>query len=1160
MAQADHLYRLQQDARNKHQLKHDEQVAKENFRKRLELFCQKTLAQQYPELDASAVRLKCYGSLNNGFGLAGCDMDLLLALPDGFTPQATALSAHNVKAVEKVSTDTVTGTQDISASEDVSEPAQQESFAIGWLLEGALLDQSLGARLLTKTRVPILKICESPGEDLLKKLRWYRSDQMNSRTPSIAPSVSESTFPPTFDLGALTEALSTLEDQESAAGISLPDAQDQGKKTATDLEFGNDCGIKCDVNFTNDMAMFNTRLLREYCMLDPRVAQVGVFVKIWAKTRDINTPYYGTLSSYGFVLMVLHFLINIVEPPVIPNLQHLAREEDGWNQRESVDLLDGKYDVRFLTDHATITQYRNARSPNKDSIGNLIRGFFWYYSTPNGFNWKNDVISIRTKGGIVKKYSKGWTEAKWSDQADKKNVRLRYLMAIEDPFETEHNVARVVGHHGIVAIRDEFRRAWSIISSVGVAGAVVEDLMEPVNGRGDLLRKDQDHHKGKMRQMRQAAEAKQQELQASTPSDKGQATGQSHANGTSSDSDSSSKPLRPLPEEFPDTEPKLTPWVRTYRDKPRQFGSRRRLVKDDSDDEADNRDDEREHAVSKVEQINQSATHVKEKMPEKSEVVEGTTGAASAELNLAPGFDVLGNPIAWDLGSQEGRWLHWRDNKIRAGKLHSISSNFARVHEACPFDPRRPLPVAENWDRRPPVSMSNKAAGVSTSSNQWVPHPHGRKSSAAQMPEQIDTENSNGTEAGAPKSHQEQPSAAVLDVSASTKSDQPITLPIRYPWFTAGGKWLMKRDAMIRQGTLRVDMLNEWEKQVHDEFPYNPHMTFSQLQELNRKLRNHWRHRPKPIHPGSKPAAVASADHLTVAKPKNSEDDVVTELKELPQQSDRDKHSLPGYTDNVTVSPKESVSHVEFPTSDQPAKPDDNPEEMPNSTFIRSRRLAFFAQQEAEQASSEAVISEKQADTVQHLMRKAGIDIHRPELTKTGSTGGIWAESDSENAATKTTKTGASGQTSFQSNAVTAVERSRSPKSSHAPIDSSQVTDVASEESEKVPATLLPNMSTEERPRDEDPNVMPIPRKLGFKFDVRQLRDLAVIKEGGNGCARAGHEFEIEQDYEWGGGGEMGYRTSSGLQQTSGTSANDMYEYGRGDDEGMLGELPGQVD
>ena len=67
---------------------------------------------------------------------------------------------------------------------------------------------------------------------------------------------------------------------------------------------------------------------------------MGIFVKVWAKARKINTPYHGTLSSYGYVLMVLHYLMNVAKPPVIPNLQHRARDADAWAGKTEVELFE----------------------------------------------------------------------------------------------------------------------------------------------------------------------------------------------------------------------------------------------------------------------------------------------------------------------------------------------------------------------------------------------------------------------------------------------------------------------------------------------------------------------------------------------------------------------------------------------------------------------------------------------------------------------------------------------------------------------------------------------------------------------------------------------------------------------------------------------------
>jgi terminal uridylyltransferase len=152
----------------------------------------------------------------------------------------------------------------------------------------------------------------------------------------------------------------------------------------------------------------------------------------------------------------------------------------------------------------------NQLNGNPESVGHLLRGFFEYYAhsgplvTGNGkgFDWGREVLSLRTQGGILTKHNKGWTGAKTvyetqnvephTDDGTKtkslankggeevKEVRLRYLFAIEDPFEIDHNVARTVTHNGIVSIRDEFRRAWRLIKAAG-DGAMPEDLLEDVS-------------------------------------------------------------------------------------------------------------------------------------------------------------------------------------------------------------------------------------------------------------------------------------------------------------------------------------------------------------------------------------------------------------------------------------------------------------------------------------------------------------------------------------------------------------------------------------------------------------------------------------------------------------------------------------------------------
>ncbi|CAK7229765.1 hypothetical protein SBRCBS47491_007359 [Sporothrix bragantina] len=331
-------------------------------------------------------------------------------------------------------------------------------------------------------------------------------------------------------------------------------------------------GVQCDINFSAHLALQNTALLRCYSHTDARVRPLVLFVKHWAKMRGINTAYRGTLSSYGYVLMMLHYLVNIAQPFVCPNLQELARPAGtpgagpntetanagtapGDAEDETV-MCKGR-DVRFWREEEEIKSFaaKGMITQNTDSIGHLLRGFFEYYAQNNfmstvpskGFDWGRDVLSLRTPGGLRSKQEKGWTGARTvlevQNQATQppppptpttaaatpvttdstpsaetptaatatmsttaaspvaaaptkpvelKEVKHRYLFAIEDPFELEHNVARTVTHSGIVAIRDEFRRAWRIIKNlgkVGGVGVVEENLLDDVT---DIKAKERD--------------------------------------------------------------------------------------------------------------------------------------------------------------------------------------------------------------------------------------------------------------------------------------------------------------------------------------------------------------------------------------------------------------------------------------------------------------------------------------------------------------------------------------------------------------------------------------------------------------------------------------------------------------------------------------------
>lgn len=549
----------------------EELQEKENLRLLLRNICVQAVSEheraQNPKFRSDKVDLACFGSLRSGFATRGSDMDLALVSP--------------------------------CSSPD---PASAESD-IPRLLEKVLLDLGYGARLLTKTRVPIIRFCETPTAELLEALhknraKWERErdappkpmkkkkqltknknrddddeveggagkptvrsvkeespnrmgtsnatdspDASNNDNNSAAASSRENpTTPAEKPIRASETSVRSRTDEElvrlyklaikegwfepserlvivkfieavqihGAGGdhqeivyrrLQLEDLPDVLSRYRVPPESHLDypkigVGIQCDVNFSNHLALHNTRLLRCYSLCDPRVQPTIIVVKAWAKSRKINSSYHGTLSSYGYVLMALHYLMNVCQPPIIPNLQLVPQastpENDYGLNGYNVQFWQSEHEILEAAHQGQLTQNHT------DTVGSLLRGFFQYYAHPHGggFSWMTDVLSLRTPGGILRKEDKGWTGARTVTVEstvpgeDDKEVRHRYLFAIEDPFELEHNVARTVVHNGIIAIRDEFRRADKIIQTRATGRTMLDgDLFAEAASKENLQRR-----------------------------------------------------------------------------------------------------------------------------------------------------------------------------------------------------------------------------------------------------------------------------------------------------------------------------------------------------------------------------------------------------------------------------------------------------------------------------------------------------------------------------------------------------------------------------------------------------------------------------------------------------------------------------------------------
>ncbi|TPX66924.1 hypothetical protein CcCBS67573_g07658 [Chytriomyces confervae] len=227
-------------------------------------------------------------------------------------------------------------------------------------------------------------------------------------------------------------------------------------------------GIRCDIGFQSKLVLYNTRLLKAYSRIDPRFRELVFIVKYWSKQRNINEPYFGTLSSYCFVLMVIHFL---QIRGVLPCLQQIAH--DGQNVP---NIAIDEANVYFCEDVDTLVSSGKWTCTNAETVGELVVAFFKYFSAE--FPYVHGVASVRT-GSVLSKEDKGWTK----DRQQEMN------RSVEDPFETTNNVGRPVDKETLFEVRGEFIRASKILCSAGGVGtgAAYEAILSKVCERAPVI-------------------------------------------------------------------------------------------------------------------------------------------------------------------------------------------------------------------------------------------------------------------------------------------------------------------------------------------------------------------------------------------------------------------------------------------------------------------------------------------------------------------------------------------------------------------------------------------------------------------------------------------------------------------------------------------------
>jgi len=254
---------------------------------------------------------------------------------------------------------------------------------------------------------------------------------------------------------------------------------------------GHESIIECDISMQNPLACINTSLLKNYSMVNPSVRIIASIVKKWAKRRNINDPSHHTLSSYGYIIMILHFMTtravsqrrdltsifqkNNPQCPLLPNLQWMDQRflqgspyaEYQQKPRSQYTTMKHPTETSYVvnthffrindqTNLNALKQRIATSSPPAPSIGYILTSFFHYFAFE--FDYKKHIVSLQATSQT------GLSEREAKAESDGWKLYGQSL-CIEDPFEEFYDVAHVLKATNFQRTRREFALAYSKIQS-----------------------------------------------------------------------------------------------------------------------------------------------------------------------------------------------------------------------------------------------------------------------------------------------------------------------------------------------------------------------------------------------------------------------------------------------------------------------------------------------------------------------------------------------------------------------------------------------------------------------------------------------------------------------------------------------------------------------
>ncbi|KAL0222289.1 hypothetical protein RCL1_002143 [Eukaryota sp. TZLM3-RCL] len=253
--------------------------------------------------------------------------------------------------------------------------------------------------------------------------------------------------PSSFSKTHPSHALTLLKSVSSPLKSAFPDLQIIASKNVPILKFT--CAkslINIDLSVNSSQGVLASCFLKSLFSICPIGADLAKVIKMWSKSRNLNDPSNGGLSSYALVLLVISFLQNF-HPKFLPFINEILDED--------IDSIDGLSSLLFSSVRSGEFENKCKKFPRVQvgyTLPELVALFFIYIFQ---LNLQKKAISIL------------------SDQCPNRQRYLKRLnssqtyrpyVIIIDPLDASNNAARALSGMGKQLFTSEVERCIAIIN------------------------------------------------------------------------------------------------------------------------------------------------------------------------------------------------------------------------------------------------------------------------------------------------------------------------------------------------------------------------------------------------------------------------------------------------------------------------------------------------------------------------------------------------------------------------------------------------------------------------------------------------------------------------------------------------------------------------